>query len=380
MTTPDLQSRAKLAGYDPAVLEAARVLVVGAGALGQNLLQDLALSGVGQLAVVDPDAFEPHNATRSPYFAAGEAKAPAVARGVRRAMTATRPRVLVGESPVQQVGDAAIAWADVVCAAVDNARARAWLAERCRVAGTPLVEAGFAGSALNLSVFGPEVDEPCYRCLHPHLDGALSCRAYAAAAVAHDVVPAIQSGAAALGALQAEQAIACLHGEAPLRGRRLYLDVRSGRASLVSLVRSAGCPGVHRRPELLELAVHASDRVGVVWGRLVAELGVSALRLPAAVVVAASCTACGEPVAVGAPDWRWLVAPRCTACDGPWPSAGGLGPVVADWLTADLVGLVADYRLADLGAPPGALLQVDVGEDDRLVRVSGTVEAVLSAA
>ena len=38
----NVQSRALLAGYDPSILENSCVLVVGAGALGQNEMLDLA--------------------------------------------------------------------------------------------------------------------------------------------------------------------------------------------------------------------------------------------------------------------------------------------------------------------------------------------------
>src|SRR5712691_13493222 len=68
MTALEIHSRSRLAGYDPEKLAAARVTVVGLGALGQNVLQTLALSGVGEFLLIDFDSFEDHNATRSPFF------------------------------------------------------------------------------------------------------------------------------------------------------------------------------------------------------------------------------------------------------------------------------------------------------------------------
>ena len=69
MTKTDiLHSRSILAGYDPERLHEGKVLVVGLGALGQNVVQNLALLGVGQLMLVDFDSFEDHNATRSPFY------------------------------------------------------------------------------------------------------------------------------------------------------------------------------------------------------------------------------------------------------------------------------------------------------------------------
>src|SRR4051812_5845022 len=67
-------------------LAAARVLVVGAGALGNEVLKNLALLGVGTVHVIDLDEVEPSNLSRSVLFRAGDggrAKAVVAAERVR---------------------------------------------------------------------------------------------------------------------------------------------------------------------------------------------------------------------------------------------------------------------------------------------------------
>ena len=64
----ELFSRERLAGYDPELLARSVALIVGAGALGQNTAQNLALAGIGEIRIVDKDQFEPHNRTRSPAY------------------------------------------------------------------------------------------------------------------------------------------------------------------------------------------------------------------------------------------------------------------------------------------------------------------------
>ena len=54
--------------WDQSVLRDARVLVVGAGALGNEVIKNLALLGVGHLAVVDMDFVERTNLCRSVLF------------------------------------------------------------------------------------------------------------------------------------------------------------------------------------------------------------------------------------------------------------------------------------------------------------------------
>jgi len=100
MSIADRHSRSRLAGYSAEVMESATVLVVGCGALGQNIVLDLALAGLGRLVVVDFDVFADHNLTRSPLYPCpadlavyGLWKAPGIAATAHRLMTATKPRV-----------------------------------------------------------------------------------------------------------------------------------------------------------------------------------------------------------------------------------------------------------------------------------------------
>src|SRR5215218_3372325 len=72
--------------WDQAKLEAARVLVIGAGALGNEILKNLALLGVGNVFVADMDQIENSNLSRSVLYREsdnGTPKATAAARAAR---------------------------------------------------------------------------------------------------------------------------------------------------------------------------------------------------------------------------------------------------------------------------------------------------------
>src|SRR5579872_4344175 len=73
--------------WDQAKIAAARVLVIGAGALGNEILKNLALLGFQQIVVVDLDAIEVSNLSRSILYRAediGKSKAATAAEGVVR--------------------------------------------------------------------------------------------------------------------------------------------------------------------------------------------------------------------------------------------------------------------------------------------------------
>ena len=362
-----LQSRAALAGYDSAVLARSHVLLVGAGALGQNAAQNLALSGVAHLAIVDFDHFEPHNATRSPFYPGSDsiagsqslAKAPHVARELRRIATAPRFEVRHAVAAIEDVGDAPFDWADVICLAVDSAAARAYVIDRARLLGRPVVEAGFSGRNLSLGVFLPEPGAACYRCLNPALSGTFSCRAYAAQAEEAQLVPAIQTGAAALAAFQAEQVIALLHGERGLAGRRVYLDVRTLESRVAEVVISTGCAGYHAghvgAPEMrVAPAIDGSMTVRLALDRLRVALGECCVRLPDMIIGRSWCTKCGALAEVNAPASRWERAPTCRSCGGPWPYGGGSAPIAYDLVSG--FGDLDDLPLSALGVGPGTRL------------------------
>ncbi|MBB5955825.1 molybdopterin/thiamine biosynthesis adenylyltransferase [Saccharothrix tamanrassetensis] len=362
-----IQSRSILAGYDPAVLGEGSVLIVGAGALGQNIAQSLALSGVGTLHLVDFDVFEAHNATRSPFFPTADEferhsglKAPQVAERCAAIATASRPDMRASATMIQRLGDRPIAAADVVISAVDSVTARAWLSERSRLHGKPMVEGGFAGSLFNFSTFSAASGRVCYRCHNPFRESAASCTRYALAAEAENIVPAIQTAAAVLGGYMAEQCIGLLHGKLPSDDVRYYGDIRRATVSKARLQVNPHCPGHHDNlPVLTQVDVRdwagsAADLATAVANRV----GRGVIRLAEPFHITYSCTGCSRFCAVMATESAWLVDSRCVDCGGPWQLSDAKMPSSVAELRVpdDLVGEspLAVAPMAVLGATEGA--------------------------
>lgn len=373
----DIHTRSRLAGYQPDVLHQAAVLVVGLGALGQNVVQTLALSGVGRLMLIDFDMFEPHNATRSPFFPveapAGQLKAPAVAHRCAEIATAPAPEVRYASAQVQQIGDGPISWADLVVSAVDSVSTRAWLAERSRLHGKPMAEGGFSGSRFNFSLFSGQSGRACYRCHNPYRQSSGSCARYAMRAAAASIVPAIQSTAATLSGFMAEQIIQALHGMVPPTDERFYGDVRARTLHQSRLQTNPHCPGLHEPAQVFGAieGAHLTD----VRAELVALAGPGSIVLPEPLLLDFPCVNCGRMCAVAAAESAWLVNSRCTECDGPWSPSTALVPASVTTIAVpdDLADTSPLTRLpvAELGLRPGGWLLYDGTAGRGLVSVAG---------
>lgn len=404
----ELLSRERPAGYDPEALHPATVLVVGAGALGQNLVVMLALIGVGELRIVDADRFEAHNRTRSPLFPKpaerhrlGDGKARVVAAKALELMTAPDRRVRYADAWVQQLGAGAFLGVDVVASCVDNPAARAYLTDMTRWLGLPLVEGGFDGPATSLSWFpacDPEDADraPCWRCSNAEEEGTFSCAFYAGRAEIDGVIPALQTAAGGLAALQSEAVAQALHGRLEPAGRQ-HLDVRSGAARRVRLARDPRCPGRHRtiNEPPSPLPVGADARLGDLLAAIEAlsdgakspapPVGTVEVSLPHPLVVTAPCVGCGqlarpEPPA---PEWRWRRAPRCTPCGGPFPPddrAALAASEVVTSVTAPPPAALARVRCRDIGLPPLSLVEARHGERDLVVGLSGDLGEIFAEA
>ncbi|MGI8970645.1 MAG: hypothetical protein ACR2HB_08055, partial [Dehalococcoidia bacterium] len=236
-----------------------------------------------------------------------------------------------------------------------------------------------------LTVFGAEPEDACDRCLNPERTGAFSCTRYALETEAATAIPAIQNSAAALAAFVAEQAILWLHGAAPLRNRRAFLDLRAPSIEAVGLVADPDCPGVHwgMQPATADQSQIVEAGPAEPLARLLTivreRYGRAEVRLPAPLVLRIACPGCGELTEPRTQEWRWLTTPRCEGCGGPFPQAEQQrAPSGIERLDVDLEDEVAALSCGAAGLPAGASFEVYPYEGQPLLlRLPGTIEQMM---
>ena len=158
--------------WDQSKLRAANVLVVGAGALGNEIVKNLALVGVGNITIVDMDTIELSNLSRCIFFREsddGSYKAEVLAREAERLNPFTKTRFFT--TPVQDLGDAYLQQFNLIIAGLDNREARVWLGGAARRAGKVWIDAAIEGLMGKVQTFTP--DGPCYACTMSEKDWEL---------------------------------------------------------------------------------------------------------------------------------------------------------------------------------------------------------------
>ncbi len=157
--------------FDQDLVKAARVIVVGAGAVGNEVLKNLALLGVGHLHIIDFDTIEEHNLTRSVLFREtdiGRAKAEAAALACR----ALNPNIEVRFSStdyweVLTLKELSAATAVFNC--TDNFESRIKLNRLCLLTATDYYNTAVDSRYVSVEVFpfSSAPDCGCYECTLP---------------------------------------------------------------------------------------------------------------------------------------------------------------------------------------------------------------------
>ena len=144
----------------------ARVLVVGAGALGNEVVKDLALFGVGHIYVVDFDQIELSNLTRSVLFREEDAyhhayKAEIVAKRAMEINPQIKVTPIVGNL-LSEVGFGIYRMVDVVIGCLDSRIARYQLNRLCMRAGKSWIDGSIENMTGSVQVYTPGL--ACYEC------------------------------------------------------------------------------------------------------------------------------------------------------------------------------------------------------------------------
>lgn len=306
-TATDRQER--ISWWSQEKLRQARVMIIGAGALGNEVAKNLALVGVGYMLIVDFDDIEVSNLSRTALFRQDDL-------GKRKArVAAQRARELnVEPAAVVEAFDGDVVWdlglgvyrrLDIVLGCLDNIEARLAVNRACLLTGKPYLDAGIRELAGSIYLFQPPFSS-CFSCATTkrEREGANarydSCFQTLRRGYAQGKLATVQVTSAIIAAMQVEHALKWLHGRLHLNGVRIQYDGSSATpyfdATTILPRPHCECQALQPLPAFLRLA--GGTRTTTLRGLLRAlhEAGIEepVVKFPNSFVPGVECSHCGE--------------------------------------------------------------------------------------
>ncbi len=236
-------------------IEAARVAVLGCGALGTVAADQLARAGVGTLRLIDRDLVEWSNLQRQSLYTEadaqeGAAKVEAATTHLRKINSSINiEEHVVDITPTnitRQLEDV-----DIVIDATDNFAARLLLNDWSLKTETPWVHGGCIGATGQVQLFTAVA--PCLRCLLPHPPApgeSATC----------DTAGVIAPATHLIASLQVCEAIKWISGNrSNVRSEILSVDLWDNHFRSIGLPANPSCPAcVHHRYDFLDAGTNAT--------------------------------------------------------------------------------------------------------------------------
>jgi adenylyltransferase/sulfurtransferase len=262
----DRFSRFRLIGWwDQEKLRSARVLVIGAGALGNEILKNLALLGFANIVIVDLDSIEASNLSRSILYRAsdvGRRKADVAADAYRNIFPESHVHSITG-NVVHGLGLGLFAWADIVLAGLDNREARLWINRACWMMNKPWIDGAIEGINGVARLFMPG-QPPCYECTLGETDWAIlnkrmSCNLLALENDTEGKVATTPTISSIIGGIQVQEAVKLLHGLPVLAGKGFIFEGLNHTSYKVEYTENAECMSHYTFAEVVRLNETSRD-------------------------------------------------------------------------------------------------------------------------
>jgi molybdopterin/thiamine biosynthesis adenylyltransferase len=360
-------------------LREAKALVVGAGALGNEVAKNLAMMGVRLLAVADRDTVEMANLTRSIFFRErdhGRNKTEVIAERLADVNPDVEVLPLQGELD-QTIGLGLVRRMDMVFSCLDSRLARRSVNRLCEKVAKPWIDGAMEDLLGEVGVYVPG-QGPCYECKLTPLDKeiiaeATSCRGIALQKVIAGKVPTTSTMGSIVGAIQVQEALKLYHGVTnnPMIGKRLQINCELNDFYLTTVERKPSCEGHFRFGDITETPFSASrTSARDLLDRFLADTGISGyLELGRELITALRCGACNSQENLSTLLLR--ISEAAATC----PACGAL----RDPVTTHVVQGGEDYAawpLERLGVPKLDIVELVGSGQTRWYELTGDLETM----
>lgn len=301
----DRYSRLKLIPWwDQDKLSKAKVMVVGAGAIGNELIKNLALLGIGEIIVIDMDKIEETNLTRSVLFRKSDVGRYKADIACERAME-INPDVRatpINANIIDNIGLGIFRRMDVVLGGLDNREARLAINQACYRVNKPWIDGAIEALSGIARVFIPP-EGACYECTMTETDWKLINKRKSCALLTHEEmnegkIPTTPTSSSIIAGIQIQEMLKLLHRDRNLpilAGKGYVFNGLTHDSYIVEYQRKEDCMSHDTYDEIIEkdwsvTSLRLIDMLEVVKN----ELGENAIvEFDREIVTNASCI-CGH--------------------------------------------------------------------------------------
>lgn len=359
-------------------VRSAKVMVVGAGALGNEVVKNLTLMGVGHIFLVDFDSVEAANLSRSVFFREsdrGRPKAEVVAARAKTLNPDVRLQYLQGDVTAQ-LGLGVVRRMDVVISCLDNREARLAVNRFCYWMGKPMVDGAIQELLGLVRVFVPG-QGACFECtLTEQARREMSLRYSCPLLARHNIllgkVPTTPTISSIVGGLQSQEALKLLHGLPVEAGKVLHVNGMTNESHVTAYLPREDCESHWTYGQIIELPARAAHTTLDDMLRIAqADLGPQAgLELDQELVVSLTCPSCHTVDEVLRPlSEISFEAGHCPSC----------GLLRETEMTHSITGgePYLHRTLASVGVPPLHILRAHNGTEYRFYELTGDLPEAL---
>ncbi len=204
--------------WNQELLHNSTVMVVGAGAIGNELIKNLALLGVGKIVIVDMDKIEQTNLTRSILYRmkdVGKYKSQAAAEAAMEINPDVKA-ICLNQNIVTDIGLGVFRSMDIVLGGLDNREARLAINQSCYKVNKPWIDGAIEVLNGFARVFVPP--GPCYECTMTETDWKLINKRKSCALLTHDEMlegktPTTPTSSSIIAGVQVQEMLKILHND-----------------------------------------------------------------------------------------------------------------------------------------------------------------------
>lgn len=356
-------------------VEEARVLVVGAGALGNEVIQNLALMGIGYLYIIDFDTIEAANLSRSPLFREGDtgrSKAEVAAARARELNPNIHIQYLHGDV-TSQLGLGVFRRMDVIIGCLDNREARLAVNRFAYWMNKPWVDGAIQELLGLVRVFIPG-QGACFECTlndqaRRDLAVRYSCPLLARQNILLGKVPTTPTIASIIGAMQSQEALKLLHGIPVEAGKVVHFNGMINEMHTTSYNAREDCESHWTYGDVIELPASThSTSLYELFRIASADLGPgTVIELDQELILTLKCPRCGTLESILKPISEVsFEAAHCPSC----------GVMRETEMTHAITGKenFLHRTLASIGVPPLHILRAFNSREFRFYELSGDLE------